>query len=141
MTSTGFTWADFYLICFAVGFCFSFFSFIFGSSRFGRLHLPRAALAHLVLIPNPPHHPRGDFGLEGDRVVNRESERLTYSGVGVYRPEFFAGCTAGRFTLLPLLNRAIAASRVRGELHRGEWSDVGTAERLAALSARLAALE
>jgi len=34
------TWADFYLICFAVGFCFSFFSFVFGGSRFGRLHLP-----------------------------------------------------------------------------------------------------
>ena len=34
------TWSDFYLICFAVGFCFSFFSFVFGSSRFGRLHLP-----------------------------------------------------------------------------------------------------
>jgi hypothetical protein len=41
MTSiTSFTWADFYLICFAVGFCFSFFSFVFGSARFGRLHLP-----------------------------------------------------------------------------------------------------
>ncbi len=34
------TWADFYLICFAIGFCFSFFSFVFGGSRFGRLHLP-----------------------------------------------------------------------------------------------------
>jgi len=59
----------------------------------------------------------------------------------VYSPEFFAGCTAGRFPLLPLLNRAIAASRVRGEVHRGQWCDVGTAERLAALSGRLAALE
>jgi MurNAc alpha-1-phosphate uridylyltransferase len=108
---------------------------------FGRLHLPREAHAHLVLVANPPHHPRGDFGLEGERVVNRESDRLTYSGVGVYRPEFFAGCTAGRFPLLPLLNRAIAASRLHGEVHRGQWCDVGTAERFAALSARLAALE
>jgi len=108
---------------------------------FGRLQLPPTAHAHLVLVANPAHHPRGDFGLEGDRVVNRESERLTYSGVGVYSPEFFAGCSAGRFPLLPLLNRAIAASRVRGELHRGQWCDVGTAERLAALSARLAALQ
>jgi hypothetical protein len=40
MTSTGFSWSDFYLICFAVGFCFSFFSFVFGGSRVGRLHLP-----------------------------------------------------------------------------------------------------
>jgi hypothetical protein len=34
------TWADFYLICFAVGFCLSFFSFVFGGARTGRLHLP-----------------------------------------------------------------------------------------------------
>jgi N-acetyl-alpha-D-muramate 1-phosphate uridylyltransferase len=108
---------------------------------FGRLQLAPEAHAHLVLIPNPAHHPRGDFGLEGDRVVARESERLTYSGVGVYSREFFAGCTAGRFPLLPLLNRAIAADRVRGELHRGQWCDVGTAERLASLSAQLGALE
>jgi MurNAc alpha-1-phosphate uridylyltransferase len=108
---------------------------------FGRLRLPAEMHAHLVLIANPVHHPRGDFGLEGDRVVNRDSERVTYSGVGVYSPEFFAGCTADRFPLLPLLNRAIAASRVSGEVHRGQWCDVGTAERLASLSARLAALE
>jgi MurNAc alpha-1-phosphate uridylyltransferase len=108
---------------------------------FGRLALEPDAHAHLVLIPNPPHHPRGDFGLEGDRVVNRETGRLTYTGVGVYSREFFAGCTAGRFPLLPLLNRAIAAGRARGEVHRGQWCDVGTAERLASLSARLSALE
>jgi len=108
---------------------------------FGRLALEPDAHAHLVLIPNPPHHPRGDFGLEGDRVVNRETGRLTYTGVGVYSYEFFAGCTAGRFPLLPLLNRAIAAGRARGEVHRGEWCDVGTAERLASMSARVSALE
>ena len=108
---------------------------------FGRLALEPDAHAHLVLIPNPPHHPRGDFGLDGDRVVDRETGRLTYSGVGVYSREFFAGCTAGRFPLLPLLNRAIAAGRARGQVHRGQWCDVGTAERLASLSARVSALE
>ena len=108
---------------------------------FGRLELEPDAHAHLVLLPNPAHHPRGDFGLEGDRVVNRDSERLTYSGVGVYSREFFAGCSAGRFPLLPLLNRAIAAGRVRGEVHHGQWCDVGTAERLASLAARISALE
>ncbi|HYL04085.1 MAG TPA: nucleotidyltransferase family protein [Steroidobacteraceae bacterium] len=108
---------------------------------FAALALEPRSHAHLVLVPNPPHNPRGDFGLDGERVVNRDTERLTYSGVGVYRPEFFAGCSAGRFPLLPLLNRAIAAQRVRGELHRGAWSDVGTAERLAALEAQLRALQ
>jgi N-acetyl-alpha-D-muramate 1-phosphate uridylyltransferase len=108
---------------------------------FALLGLAPEANAHLVLIPNPAHHPRGDFGLEGDRVVIRDSERFTYSGVGVYRSEFFAGCSAGRFPLLPLLNRAIAAGKVTGEVHRGQWCDVGTAERLAGLSARLSGLK
>ena len=108
---------------------------------FGGLELEPDAHAHLVMIPNPPHHPCGDFGLDGDRVVNRESERLTYSGVGIYSPVFFEGCTDGRFPLLPVLNRAIAARLVRGQLHRGEWCDVGTAERLLNLEKRLCALQ
>jgi MurNAc alpha-1-phosphate uridylyltransferase len=108
---------------------------------FGGVQLEPEAHAHLVLIPNPPHHPRGDFGLEGDLVVHRDSERLTYANVGIYRPEFFAGCAAGRFPLLQPLNRAIAARLVRGEVHRGAWSDVGTPERLAQLEARLSAVE
>lgn len=108
---------------------------------FAALALEEGALAHLVLVPNPPHNMRGDFGLEGDEVVSRETDRFTYSGVGLFRPQFFEGCTAERFPLLPLLNRAISARRLRGELHRGAWSDVGTAERLAQLEARLAALK
>jgi MurNAc alpha-1-phosphate uridylyltransferase len=108
---------------------------------FARLALDPGAHAHLVLIPNPSHHPRGDFGLEGDLVVNRDSDRFTYSGVGVYHPEFFAGCSAERFPLLPLLNRAIAARLVRGEVHRGQWCDVGTPERLANLEERVRALQ
>jgi MurNAc alpha-1-phosphate uridylyltransferase len=108
---------------------------------FGTLALEERAHAHLVLVPNPPHNVRGDFGLEGDLVVSRDTERFTYSGVGMFRREFFEGASGERFPLLPLLNRAIAARRVRGELHRGAWSDVGTAERLAALDARLRALQ
>jgi len=108
---------------------------------FARLTLEPGAHAHLMLIPNPPHHPRGDFGLEGELVVNRDSDRFTYSGVGVYRPEFFAGCRHERFPLLPLLNRAIAARLARGELYRGQWCDVGTPERLAGLEARVRALQ
>jgi N-acetyl-alpha-D-muramate 1-phosphate uridylyltransferase len=102
---------------------------------YGHLALDDGANGHLVLVTNPTHNPRGDFGLEGDVVVNREVDRFTYSGVGVYRPEFFAGCSPGRFPMLPLLKRAIAARTLRGELHRGEWCDVGTPERLAVLDA------
>jgi len=105
---------------------------------FSGLELEPDADARLVLVPNPPQHPRGDFGLAGGFIVERESDRFTYAGVGVYRPEFFAGCTPGKFPLLPLLKRAIAARRLRGQLHGGEWSDVGTPERLAVLQSRAA---
>jgi len=109
---------------------------------FGSLTLAADALAHLALVPNPPHHPRGDFGLEpSGMVVDREEDRVTYCGVGLYRPEFFHGCQPGRFPLLPLLNRAIAARRLHGELYRGRWSDVGTVARLTELNAALAAVE
>jgi MurNAc alpha-1-phosphate uridylyltransferase len=97
------------------------------------------ALARIVLVPNPTQHPQGDFGLEGELVVERQTGRFTYSGVGVYRPEFFEGCTGGKFPMLPLLKRAIAAGRLRGQLHEGEWCDVGTPQRLAELDKRVAA--
>jgi N-acetyl-alpha-D-muramate 1-phosphate uridylyltransferase len=108
---------------------------------FGALGIEADAWAHLVLVPNPAHHPRGDFGLEQGRVIAADTDRLTYSGVGLYRAEFFAGCEPGRFPLLPLLNRAIAARRVRGHLHRGQWSDIGTPQRLAELGWSLPRVE
>jgi MurNAc alpha-1-phosphate uridylyltransferase len=101
---------------------------------------PEGSLAHLVLVPNPPQHARGDFRLEGPKqglVSEGEGLRHTYSGVGIYRPEFFAGCTPGKFPLLPLLRRAIAQRVLSGELHEGRWFDIGTSERLAALDAEL----
>jgi MurNAc alpha-1-phosphate uridylyltransferase len=110
-----------------------------GNDSKGSLGLDNGAHGRLVLVANPTHNPRGDFGLEGEVVVEREVDRFTYSGVGVYRPEFFAGCTPGRFPMLPLLKRAIAARLLRGELHRGEWCDVGTPQRLAELDAKVRA--
>lgn len=104
-----------------------------------QLALPEDAHARIVLVENPPQHPRGDFGLEGDFVVDRPTERFTYAGVGIYRPELFAGCSAGKFPLAPLLKRAIEARLLRGQLHRGEWCDVGTPARLAELDARVRA--
>jgi N-acetyl-alpha-D-muramate 1-phosphate uridylyltransferase len=102
---------------------------------FSRLTIAPAALAQLVLVPNPEHHPRGDFALQDGEVLETGETRYTYAGIGVYRPELFAGCSAGRFPLLPVLRRAIAARRLRGDLFRGQWVDVGSAERLAALNA------
>jgi len=106
---------------------------------FSALALDPGADARLVLVPNPVHVARGDFGLDGDYVIESERDRFTYSGIGVYSPEFFAGCEPGKFPLLPLLKRAIAARRLRGQVYRGEWSDIGTPERLAALELQLRA--
>ena len=112
----------------------------FGALKAGADADTRAgALARLVFVPNPTQHPRGDFGLEGERVVERETGRFTYSGIGVYRAEFFEGSTPGKFPLLPLFRRAIAAGRLFGELYEGEWNDVGTAQRLAELDERVGA--
>ena len=102
-----------------------------------RLRLADADLAHLVLVDNPAHHPAGDFVLAGDRVREDGGPRLTFSGVGVYRPALFDGCAPARFPLAPLLRAAIAVGRVSGEHHRGRWVDVGTPERLAALDLQL----
>ena len=96
------------------------------------------ARAHLVLVDNPPHHPGGDFALVGDRVANEGGALLTFSGIGVYRPELFDGIAPGaRAALAPLLRAAAARGRVTGERYTGRWVDVGTSERLARLDAEL----
>ena len=106
---------------------------------FGNLPEALESLAHLVLVANPPHHPEGDFTLSGSRVGTGDGPRLTFSGIGVYRPELFAGCDQERFPLAPLLHEACAEGRVSGRHYTGEWEDVGTPERLAALDRRLRA--
>jgi len=100
---------------------------------FATLQIAADAWAQLLLVPNPAHHPDGDFALEQGRIVAQGTARYTYAGIGVFRPELFRGCQPGRFALLSLLQRAIAARRLQGELYGGQWTDVGTSERLAAL--------
>lgn len=94
---------------------------------------PPAGLAHLVLIENPQHNPAGDFALDQGRISNTGAERYTFSGISVYRPEFFHGCENGVFPLAGLLRRAAEQGQVSGELYRGLWMDIGTPERLAAV--------
>jgi MurNAc alpha-1-phosphate uridylyltransferase len=108
--------------------------------------------AHLVLVDNPDHHPRGDFILHADgRIDDRDAigATLTFSGIGIYRPQLLArwhdviGDSVGaatqppRFKLAPLLRAAMARGQVSGCHHRGQWTDVGTPQRLQQLAANL----
>lgn len=92
-------------------------------------------LAHLVLVPNPPHHSEGDFSLAGAGVGADGGPKLTFGGIGLYHPALFGGIARGtKAQLAPLLRAAMAQHRVSGEIHPGLWHDVGTPERLAALN-------
>ena len=89
------------------------------------------ALMHLVLVDNPPQHPNGDFVLRGDRVVDGDSVKLTFSGIGVYHRKVFADTLPNiKAPLVPLLRAAIAAGQASGEHFQGRWVDVGTPDRL-----------
>lgn len=103
--------------------------------------LPEGMLARLVLVPNPDHHPRGDFVLAADGQVQAPGtgagQTHTFSGIAVYHPDLFAGVEAGPRPLLPLLLQAMAAGRVCGESHAGSWMDIGTPERLQQLDRML----
>ena len=97
--------------------------------------------AHLVLVPNPPHHPLGDFALRDGKILAEGEAKCTFSGIGLYDPLLFAGIARGaKAKLAPLLRAAMAAGAVSGELHAGRWMDVGTSERLAELDRLLAGL-
>jgi len=95
--------------------------------------------AHLVMVANPAHHSGGDFSLDGERVVYAQGgETLTYAGIGVFSPAFFAGVPPGSvMKLRPLLDAAIAAGTLSGERYDGRWVDVGTPQRLAELDQEL----
>jgi N-acetyl-alpha-D-muramate 1-phosphate uridylyltransferase len=97
---------------------------------FTRLPPQPAGLAHLILVDNPPHHTGGDFALTDGRLALDGAIKLTFTGIGLYRPQLFHECTYGRFPLAPLLRQATAQGLVSGEHYRGLWLDVGTPERL-----------
>ena len=102
-----------------------------------QLNLAAGDLVQLVMVDNPPQHPAGDFHLAGGRLSATAEPRLTYSGIGIYHPELFDGCSAGAFPLAPLLRSAMTAGRAGGEHYRGRWTDVGTPQRLAELDRAL----
>jgi MurNAc alpha-1-phosphate uridylyltransferase len=105
-------------------------------SRAGQL---TAKMAHLVMVANPAHHRGGDFSLEGEQVIfARGEETLTYAGIGIFSPAFFASVKTGTIMKLrPLLDAAINAGTLTGERFAGRWVDVGTPQRLTELDQEL----
>ena len=95
------------------------------------------ALARLWLVPNAPHHPQGDFGIGADGLALADApQRFTWASVGLFRRAFFDGVAPGtKLSLRPLLDRAIARRRLQAVRWPGDWTDVGSAERLAAVNA------
>ena len=85
----------------------------------------------LMLVPNPPHHEQGDFGLASSGAVTAMPPFLTYSGVAAFTPALFDGFGPGHRRLRPILDAAIARGSLRGFRYPGIWHDVGTPERLA----------
>ena len=101
---------------------------------FTRLRAVKCDWAHLVMIPNPEHNPRGDFALFNARICSEGEEKLTFSGIGVYHPRLFDGCEAGKFSVVPLLRTAMDNHLVTGERYPGRWDDIGTLDRLESIT-------
>ena len=95
-----------------------------------RLRAVKCDWAHLVMVPNPEHNPKGDFALAGARIRTQGNQPLTFSGIAVYNPRLFDGCSAGKYSVVPLLRSAMEEHLVTGEVFHGIWDDIGTLERL-----------
>ena len=107
---------------------------VFTDFPFAELANQPTKLAHLVLVGNPPHNPKGDFALQNNLIGRHGNPKYTFSGIGVYSPRFFTGCQPGAFPLAPLLYDAIDREEITGQYYPGTWEDVGTIERLEKLN-------
>jgi len=111
----------------------------FPFNQFTDFSLSTDTLAHLVMVNNPEHNLQGDFSLSSGKVQRSEQQRYTYSGIGIYHPKLFSTHKAQRLALKPILLKAIEQQQISGQLYRGEWSDIGTADRLEELNKKLSA--
>jgi MurNAc alpha-1-phosphate uridylyltransferase len=105
---------------------------------FWRLQLPSNHLAHLVLLKNPDWH-TGDFDLTAGGLIctNTEQRPYTYSGIGIYHPDFFHQAPVKPTPMRPFFLEASQTNQLSGEVYCGMWSDVGTVERLRNLEQHL----
>jgi len=93
--------------------------------------------AHLLLVDNPKHNAKGDFALQNGLIRNEAETMHTFSGIGIYRSEFFAEQSSGAAPLAPIIRNKCEDGLVSGEIHDGHWTDVGTIERCKELEVQL----
>jgi MurNAc alpha-1-phosphate uridylyltransferase len=111
---------------------------VYTDINFGTLKLVPPNIAHLVMVDNPPQHATGDFTLSSGKLSVEGTEKLTFSGVGIYQPSLFADIVRGEAAkLAPLLKAAMVRGFVSGIHHEGAWHDIGTPERLQTLDSQL----
>lgn len=106
---------------------------VFSDYPLARLRAIKCDYAHLVMVPNPAHNPDGDFALKGGHITLEAEPGYTFSGISVYHPRFFDSAPGGRYSVVPLLRKAMALQQVTGEVYKGVWHDIGTLERLETL--------
>ena len=94
------------------------------------IHLAGDYLAHTLLVPTPEFKSHGDFDLKNGELVNSKQPRLTFSGIALYRPEFFRQMTPGRAPLAPLLRDGADSAQISASMLEGVWEDIGTPDRL-----------
>ncbi len=96
--------------------------------------LEDSMLGHLIMVNNPEHNSNGDFALHSSLIQQQGADKFTYSGIAIYHPDLFASLDVQTMALKPLLVEAITHQQLSGELYQGQWSDIGTPERLASLA-------
>ena len=81
--------------------------------------LQNNSMGHLVLVNNPEHNLKGDFGIMDNGILTMNSKRsLTFSGIAIYDPKFFSKLTEGnKIKLAPILEIAINKKCIQGELY------------------------
>lgn len=92
-------------------------------------------LAHLVLVNNPEHNQKGDFGLKKNHLIDCQTSSHTFSGIALYHPKLFNDKQVIKQSIVPLIHQQVKNQRVSGEIYTGIWYDIGTPERLQRINA------
>jgi len=103
---------------------------IFTDYPYEQLPTDPQGLIHMVMVDNPPYHPKGDYALIDGKICETGGPLLNFGGIGVYRPELFINCPEGIFPLSVLYKKAIAEQQVTGEYYKGLWHNIGTPAQL-----------